>query len=159
MWICSCETWNLTSLTMKGKAFQISSWDVICSPPWEQWKRWVPIEFRSWPQTWMPWTNPRTKGWRKSKLVHNVKKKTLKVKWKDVMTRWAKTQVLAPKPLQNLKCAWCKSKTCQKWYWRKNDCAIYLKCYLEVDLLSFLLTTQKKDASHHIQRKEFSHHP
>ncbi len=23
MWICSCETWNLTSLTMKGRASQI----------------------------------------------------------------------------------------------------------------------------------------
>ncbi len=98
MWICSSETWNLTSLTMKGTAYQIASWDVICSPWWKQQKKSIPIGFKSWPQTWMPWINPRTRGRGKSNLMHNVEEKRFKTKWKVSWLSEQKIKYSPPSP-------------------------------------------------------------
>jgi hypothetical protein len=34
---------------MEVKASQTTLWDVVCSPPWEQQKKWVPTGSKSWP--------------------------------------------------------------------------------------------------------------
>jgi hypothetical protein len=34
MWVCSHKTWNPTSFVMSMKTSQITSWDVVISPPW-----------------------------------------------------------------------------------------------------------------------------
>jgi hypothetical protein len=39
---------------------------------------------------------------------------------------------------------------CQKWCWRRNGYAIFLKCFPKIDLLLFLQIAQKGNASHHI---------
>jgi hypothetical protein len=42
---CSCfyPTWKLTSHTMATKVSQITSWVFMCSLPWAQRKKWIPI--------------------------------------------------------------------------------------------------------------------
>jgi hypothetical protein len=50
MWVCSHKIWNLTSFAMDAKASCITSWDVVFSPPWVQWRRWISMVSISWPQ-------------------------------------------------------------------------------------------------------------
>jgi hypothetical protein len=90
----------------------------------------------------MQWINPKTKGWGWPNLVHNAKERTSKAKQKDEMNRQMQGHPFVPKPAQNLKHAWCESKTMLK-CWKMNNHAIHLKCYIEINLFPFLQTTWK----------------
>jgi hypothetical protein len=106
-WVCSCKTWNLTFLAMKAKASKTTLWDVVCSPPWEQRKRWVPTRSKSWPLAQMQWITPRAKGWGRLNFVHNTKEKTSKDRWKGGMIRRIKAKHLPLSP--------CKIQACMVW--------------------------------------------
>ncbi len=111
-WVYSHETWNLAFLAMEVKTFRITSWDVVDSPPWEQWKRWVPTEFKGWPQ--MQWVISKTNGWGRPNLVPKAKEKTSKSKQKGGMTKWANSQAFAFGFAQDFKSAQCESKAMSK---------------------------------------------
>jgi hypothetical protein len=40
---CCCPTWKPTFHAMAAKMLQITSWVPMCSLPWTQCKRWIPI--------------------------------------------------------------------------------------------------------------------
>jgi hypothetical protein len=53
----------------------------------------------------MQWVTPKANEWERPNLVPNTKDKTLEGKQKGGMTRQTKSQTLAPRFTQDLKCA------------------------------------------------------
>jgi hypothetical protein len=102
-----------TKFMMEATAFGMASWDVVCSSPSEQWRRWMPTKFKGWPQ--MQWIKLKSNEWGKPNLVCNVKEKTLKAKWKYGLIKRTKSHALAPSPhrISNVRNA--NQKPCQKW--------------------------------------------
>jgi len=65
----------------------------------------------------------------------NTKERTFEGKRKNGMTKWAKSYAPTPKPTQDM---WCESKAILKMILKKNGHAIYLKCFLKINLISSL---------------------
>jgi hypothetical protein len=110
MWVCSHKMWNPASLTMDTKASWMALWDAILSPPWVQWRRWIPMGFNRWPQ--MQCVKPKTKGWGRPNMVHNTQEKTFEGKWKHEMIRWANSQASVLSLAHDS--SWCESKDMSK---------------------------------------------
>jgi len=62
----------------------------------------------------MQWVTLKANGWGMPNLVHKAEEKTSKGWWKGGMIKQAKSQALAPGPMQDFKCARCESKAMSK---------------------------------------------
>jgi hypothetical protein len=104
----------------------------------------------------MQWVNLKTKQWGRPNLVYNAKKKPM-VPNKNM--KWPSKQKIMHLPLGPSRISsMCdvNQKPCQRWYEKRNGHVIYLKWFLEIDLLlffSFWQTTWQGNVSHHIQER------
>lgn len=105
------------------------------SSPWAQQNKWIPMGSNDRPQ--MQCVKPRTKRWKRLNLFHNTKEKTSKGKNMGVQGELTtKLMCLALPRTSNMPNV--NQKTCQRCYWKKNYCVIFLKQSFEVDLFAFL---------------------
>jgi hypothetical protein len=77
---CSYLMWKPTSYVMAIKVSQITSWVLMCSLPWAQCKRWIPI--RSMGCVHKHWGMPTIQGWGNPSYIWSVVQKTREYDWK-----------------------------------------------------------------------------
>ncbi len=91
---CSHPTWKPESRAMATKVLRIASWVPMCSLPWAQRKRWIPIRLMGCVHT--HWGVPTIEGWGSPSHVWNFVEKIGENNRKVVKTSWIINQVPAP---------------------------------------------------------------
>jgi hypothetical protein len=107
-WVRSCKMWNPTSFVLDAKASHSESWETIFSPPWAQWKKWILLGSKGWPQ--MQCNKPRAKGWGRPNWMHNVVKLFFEINWKKMIIDWTDNHIPTLGPTQDFRHAQCKFK-------------------------------------------------
>jgi hypothetical protein len=88
--------WKPTSYTMVAKMLWIVLWVLVCSLPWAQRKRWIPIKSIGCVHT--HWRLPKIEGWGSPSRVQNNIKKLRENNQKVGKISQIVSQVLAPGP-------------------------------------------------------------
>jgi len=82
--------------TNGNKASWTTAWQIMCSLPWEHYKKCMPIEYVGWQH--MQLVKPKAIGWERPNPICNVTKRILKAIRNDGMTKCAKSHAFKLKP-------------------------------------------------------------
>jgi len=95
----SCPMWKLASYAMVAKVSQITSWVPMCSLPWVQCKRWIPIGSMGCVHAHQRIS--AIEGWGNPSHVWSVVEKTREDNWKVGKIGQIVNQTSAPGPKHN----------------------------------------------------------
>jgi len=130
---CNCfhPTWKPAYQAMVAKVSRITSWVLVCSLPWAQHKRWIPIGLMGCVHTNQGM--PAIEGWGNPSYVWSVVQKTKENNPKVGKIGWVINQMPTPRlkhdkiqaqwalnvPLESMfeKVWWCKHSEMEYWSW------------------------------------------
>jgi hypothetical protein len=125
----SCPTWNLTSHTIMIKVSRIPSWVLMCSLPWVQCKRWIPIWSMGCVHTnqkilrsercgslnhiWNVVEKIREDNWKVKKIGQIIRQSPIPRLEHDNIQAWWATYILSRSMLERV--WWCKWFEMKSW--------------------------------------------